>query len=194
MGAQKNQVAGENNSGANKYWTPERIKEASKAIFDGMVEGRSVRSILNPKTRDKKKFPSYVTFLEWLNADNEMSKQYARAMEWRAEGLLEDTIDIADDGAGDFVETCDNDGNPVKKADVEHIQRTRLRVEARQFALRKMAPKKYGDKLDVTSGDQPIQCAPIIISLDGNSLRANLKISPPVDADAELLSLKEGDE
>jgi NAD+--asparagine ADP-ribosyltransferase len=187
MGAQKNHVAGEK-VGTNTYWTKERIKEASKAIFDGMVEGKSVRSILDPKTRDKKKFPSYVTFLEWLNADNEMSKQYARAMEWRAEGLLEDTIDIADDGSNDYV------SGDVKKPDIEHIQRTRLRVEARQFALRKMAPKKYGDKLDVTSGDQPIQCAPIIISLDGNSLRANLKISPPVDADAELLSLKEGDE
>jgi hypothetical protein len=34
----------------------------------------------------------------------------------------------------------------------------------------------------------------ITISLDGNSLRANLKISPPVDEDAELLILKEGNE
>ena len=158
------------------YWTKERIKEASKAIFDEMVKGKSVRSILNPKTRDKKKFPSYVTFLEWLNADKELSNQYARAMEWRAEGLLEDTIDIADDGSNDYV------FGDVKKPDIEHIQRTRLRVEARQFALRKMAPKKYGDKLDVTTDNQPLNATPIAIFIDGQVLQASsIRVSPPAD-------------
>jgi hypothetical protein len=142
--------------GAPTYWTPEKIKEASKLICGEIIKGKSVRRILNPATRDKSILPCYVEYLEWLNDDADLAKQYARAMEWRAEGLLEDTIDIADDGACDFDETCDNDGNPVKRADVEHIQRTRLRVEARQFALRKMAPKKYGDRLDVTTDGEKI--------------------------------------
>ena len=150
-------------NGHPTYWTPERIKIASKLICDEIVKGKSVRSILNPHTRDKKVYPSYVEYLEWLNDDENLAKQYARAMEWRAEGLLEDTICIADDNHADIVDTYDENGELVQKIDIEHIQRTKLRIEARQFALRKMAPKKYGDKLDVTSNNQTLKATEIIV-------------------------------
>jgi len=158
------------------YWNAERIKEATRRICDEIVKGKSVRSILNPATRDKALLPSYVEFLEWVSEDESIAKQYARAMEWRAEGLLEDTIIIADDSRGDVVESFDADGNPVLKADIEHIQRTKLRIEARQFALRKMAPKKYGDKVDVTTDGEKInQTAAINLAIDGKVLDLGLK-------------------
>ena len=158
------------------YWNAERIREASKRICNEIVKGKSVRSILNPATRDKALLPSYVEFLEWVSENESIAKQYARAMEWRAEGLLEDTIVIADASHGDIVESFDADGNPVLKANIEHIQRTKIRIEARQFALRKMAPKKYGDKLDVTSdGDKINQAGVINIALDGKAVDLGLK-------------------
>ena len=140
------------------YWTEELKTTAIKLILDGIVEGRSVRSILNPATRDKLVYPSYVEFLEWVEESESLAKQYARAMEWRAEGLLEDTIDIADDASRD---TTELDGET--RTNVEHIQRTKLRVEARQFALRKMAPKKYGERLDVTSDGEKLPSMPTVV-------------------------------
>lgn len=158
------------------YWNAERISEASKRICDEIVKGKSVRSILNPATRDKALLPSYVEFLEWVSENESIAKQYARAMEWRAGGLLEDTIEIADDATMDTIESEDADGNPVLKANIEHIQRTKIRIEARQFALRKMAPKKYGDKVDITTdGDKINQAATINVALDGKVLDLGLK-------------------
>ena len=46
------------------------------------------------------------------------------------------------------------DGKVVTNHNV--IQRDRLRVDARKWALSKMNPKKYGDKVDVTSGGEKI--------------------------------------
>lgn len=174
------------------YWDAQRIKEATRRICDEIVKGKSVRSILNPATRDKALLPSYVEFLEWVSDDESIAKQYTRAMEWRAEGLLEDTIVIADDSTGDTIESFDADGNPVQKANIEHIQRTKLRIEARQFALRKMAPKKYGDKVDVTSGDKPIQSVqPIQVVMDGAVLNGGtLSVQTPKTDESDTMNEK----
>lgn len=177
MAAQKRNKRDKTDGGSFAvYWDAQRIKEATRRICDEIVKGKSVRSILNPATRDKALLPSYVEFLEWVSEDESIAKQYARAMEWRAEGLLEDTIVIADDSTGDTIESFDADGNPVQKANIEHIQRSKLRIEARQFALRKMAPKRYGDKVDVTTDGEKInQAAAINLAIDGKVLDLGLK-------------------
>ena len=38
----------------------------------------------------------------------------------------------------------------------EHIQRSRLRVDTRKWYLSKLNPKKYGDKVDVTTKGKEI--------------------------------------
>ncbi len=42
------------------------------------------------------------------------------------------------------------DGSTIRLVDHEHIQRSRLRVDARKWLMSKMAPKKYGEKLQHT--------------------------------------------
>jgi hypothetical protein len=37
------------------------------------------------------------------------------------------------------------------------VQRDRLRIDTRKWLLSKLEPKKYGDKVDVTSGNEPIK-------------------------------------
>lgn len=172
MSAAKNNNYRNGNEENLKTWTEEKKLKASKYIFDEMVKGSSVRNILHPKKRDKKELPSYVTFLEWLSSDEDLAKRYARAMEWRAEGLLEDTIDIADDTSGDLVIDKEVEGIRIMKPDKDHILRTRLKIEARQFALRKMAPKKYGERLDVTSGGKELASK---IDLNYNGSLVNLR-------------------
>ena len=69
--------------------------------------------------------------------------------------MFEDIIDIADDSSQDRI--VNEDGKEVMNS--EFVQRSRLRVDARKWALSKLNPKKYGDasRLTLEGGDKPIQ-------------------------------------
>lgn len=71
--------------------------------------------------------------------------QYARAREAQADKLAEDIIAIADDSSRDVYR--DENGN--ERTDSEVVQRSKLRVDARKWLAGKMAPKKYGDRLNL---------------------------------------------
>ncbi len=107
-----------------------------------LAEGESLRAICADKA-----MPAISTVMGWLFDGNhdEFSEQYARAREAQAEIRADEIVDIADDDANDF--TADKDGNLV--ANNEHIQRSRLRVDARKWIAAKLLPKRYGDKLDL---------------------------------------------
>ena len=105
-------------------------------------EGKSLRAVLKPKS-----MPDMVTFYKWLDNDDNKIKQYARATKQRADVIFEEIVVIADDQEGDVYEN--KDGNEVTNHNV--INRSRLRVDARKWVVSKMNPKKYGDKVDVTS-------------------------------------------
>lgn len=78
------------------------------------------------------------TFRTWRIASGDLETQYARAKEDRATNIFEDILNIVDD----------SDADP---------QDRRIRMDARKWMLGKMSPKRYGDKLDVTSGDKPME-------------------------------------
>ncbi len=82
---------------------------------------------------------------KWLNSDAN-AVMYARAREAQADKMAEDILKIADDGQNDTY--VDSDGKVC--TDQEVIARSRLRVDARKWLASKMAPKKYGEKLETT--------------------------------------------
>ena len=140
-------------------WTEDKKKEAINIILNEIAEnGKSVRSILNGANRYI--LPSNVTFCEWLSKDEELAKQYARATEIRAEALLDEMIDIVDDKSKDVKEQEIN-GEISQTVNNEAIQRSRLRYDARKWLISKLNPKKYGDKIDVTSDNEKINTLPI---------------------------------
>lgn len=69
--------------------------------------------------------------------------------------MAEEMLEIADDGRNDTYK--DEDGREIANQDV--IARSRLRVDARKWLMARMAPKKYGDKIEQTlqGGDTPIK-------------------------------------
>lgn len=140
-------------------WTPEKKAEASEQILRRICEGESVRSILDYANRDL--LPDYSTFLTWVEADESLAKHYARAMEVRADKIFEEIIEIADESNADVA--VDDEGKV--RVDGEVVARSRLRVDARKWALSKMMPKKYGDKLehDHRSSDGSMSPAPTSI-------------------------------
>lgn len=110
------------------------------AICNRLIEGESLRSIC----RDEG-MPAAGTVFRWIASNPAFREHYTRA---RAEGcaaMAEDVIVIADDGSNDWMAENDPD-NPGYKANGEHIQRSKLRVDSRKWLLSKLQPKVYGDK------------------------------------------------
>jgi len=83
--------------------------------------------------------------MRWLADENHQAfcDQYVRAREAQADRLAEEILEIADDGSNDTY--TDENGN--ERTNQEVVARSRLRVDARKWLASKMAPKKYGDKI-----------------------------------------------
>ena len=136
---------------ANKKPAPKKRKTGRPSLYTEVLaaeicrrlaEGETLRSVCRDKA-----MPDKATVLRWL-ADKKKAdfrEQYVYAREMQADALFDEALEIADDASGDWTE--DKDGKKV--VDHENIQRSRLRVDTRKWAAGKMAPKKYGDKLDL---------------------------------------------
>ncbi len=132
-------------------YSKNEISELFDKIYDRIINGESLSSIL----RDKD-MPSRPTFYVWIKDNVDLSNRYARATLIRADVIFEEMFDIADNGTNDYVSVDIGEGIEVQKLNTDHIQRSRLRIDTRKWALSKMNPKKYGEKLDVTSDNKPI--------------------------------------
>lgn len=142
-------------------YSQKEINNIFNQICERIIEGESVKTILKDKD-----MPSSKTFWKWLEEDEDKVNQYARAKEIYADKVFEDIILISD-GTDDDVLI---DENGEQQVNHNIIQRDRLRIDARKWHLSKLYPKKYGDKLDVTSNGEKLQ-TPIFSSnpLDENN-------------------------
>lgn len=94
--------------------------------------------------------PDKSTVMRWLHAHEDFRDQYARAKEIGIEALAEDILDIADDASNDWMERHDSEGaNTGWQFNGEAARRSQIRIDSRKWLLSKLAPKKYGDKLEV---------------------------------------------
>lgn len=98
--------------------------------------------------------PSYSTIMRWLwkGSDwfrEEFANNYTKAREQQAQYHADQIIDIADDGINDYMELQGKSGKKYIKVNGEHIQRSRLRIEVRQWIAKNLLPKVYGDKADL---------------------------------------------
>lgn len=119
-------------------YTKEEIDALFKDICERIMNGERLRNILK-----ESQYPSTDTFYRWLSDYDDKAKQYARAMEVRADLMFDQIFDIA--------EHTSEDHTPFTGSNV--VNRDRLRIDAYKWALSKMNPKKYGDKIDHSSID-----------------------------------------
>lgn len=104
------------------------------------------------------------TVLDWLHENAEFSQMYARAKGEQADLLAEEIIDIADDGSNDFM-TIQKGDKEYNVENREVTNRSRLRVDARKWIASKLKPKKYGDKLDLTSLGDKLNHGPMQVEI-----------------------------
>jgi hypothetical protein len=88
------------------------------------------------------------TFHRWLEISPSLRQRYARAKERQADFLAAEIIRIADTPHRGIKKKTDNEGNEeITEGDM--IEHRRLQVDARKWYAGKLAPKKYGDKVEV---------------------------------------------
>ncbi len=87
---------------------------------------------------------------EWTKARPDFAEAVTQAREAGFEALAAECLTIADDTAGDVIET---DYGP--RVDSENIQRSKLRIETRLKLLSKWYPQKYGDKIEIEKTGPP---------------------------------------
>lgn len=134
-------------------------------IFDKIENGVSTRkAVIEAKISSK-------TFWEWIDGKDEDGnitdwskekvKQYTRACEARTEFMADEILEIADSTEADIYK--DDDGNI--KIDGNTVQRARTQIETRKWLMSKMFPKKYGDKVDMTTNGKDLPSAPSSIQV-----------------------------
>lgn len=138
-------------------YSQEQIETIFNSILWEIEKWRATREILKDKW-----MPDVTTFYKWLRDDEEKTKQYAHACDIRAENIFDEMLDIADDSSKDI--KIDKDGNAIVNQD--NIQRARLKVETRKWVLGKLNPKKFGDKIDMTSGWEKVATYVITTNLN----------------------------
>lgn len=123
-------------------WTP----EIEDAIFDAIMDGKSLREITGPNKPDW--MPGKSTVFKRLREDRDFSDRYTRAREYQADAEFDEIKEISDNGSNDWMEANDPE-NPGYRLNGEHVQRSRLRVDSRKWRASKLAPKKYGERVEV---------------------------------------------
>lgn len=114
-------------------------KELADKICLRLACGESLRSICRDEA-----MPAMSTVMTWLMNDvhDGFMEQYTHARTIQAECYLDDIIEIADDSTEDTAIV-----NGEERVNHEHINRARLRVDSRKWAVERLAPKKYGKQL-----------------------------------------------
>lgn len=114
------------------------------------TSSKGVGSVIRSATAKWGDYPRYSTLMDWLDKEESYAEKYARAKEAQADFMVEEILEISDDGRNDFIESLDKDEQPMGyKLNGEHVQRSKLRVDARKWVAAKLKPKKYGDKLEL---------------------------------------------
>ena len=110
-------------------------------ICNRLMQGESLRQICAgnepPAVRR--------TILYWLANKQEFRQLYAAAREIQADLLAEEILAIADQNEEDWVKKAKRGSADEQLVfNTEHVQRAKLRIDARKWLIARLAPKKYG--------------------------------------------------
>jgi hypothetical protein len=124
------------------------LPEVASDICALLADGESLRKVC-----ERPEMPNKATVFRWLAEHEQFRDQYRVATETRADAIFEEMFDIADE----------------VKEDAAAVSKARLRVDTRKWALSRMNPKKYGEKLsqeiDHKSSDGSMATKPTTIQL-----------------------------
>lgn len=122
-----------------------RTPEVIARIIEGLSKGTPLTVICSADD-----MPSDDSVRNWADADPDLSRAIARAREAGFDAIALEALDIADETTRDTKKGANGDDI----CNSEWISRSRLRVETRLKLLAKWDPKRYGDKVALTGGNE----------------------------------------
>lgn len=120
-------------------------------ICEQLAKGRSLRLIC----KDDKVSKSGGNIRYHLLHDAKFLERYEIARNIGLDVMADELLEIADDATNDYVIKYNKDGSSYVAVDGENVQRSRLKTDVRKWYLSKLAPKRYGDKMqtEITNPD-----------------------------------------
>ena len=146
-----------------------RTPEVEERIIEGLTDGVPLRVLCRQDD-----MPSWRTVYDWINADPSLASRVAYARDLGFEAIAEDILDIADDGTNDWVERKRPNGTVMNVIDSEHVQRSKLRIDARLKLLACWSPKRYGNKQTVDVGNKENETLKIESNAENAALTLHL--------------------
>jgi hypothetical protein len=131
-------------------------RNIAEKICARISSGESLRSICSDVD-----MPGRSTVMKWLVEPqrDDFRAAYDLARQMWADHVFDECFEIADDATNDYMDR-NKDGGVSRQANTENIQRSRLRIDTRKWALGKMAPTRFGQsrtiKLDLPKIETPI--------------------------------------
>jgi hypothetical protein len=127
--------------------------EIFNSICDKLADGNSLKRIC-----EDEQMPDKATFYRWINDNKDLCDKYARAKEDSSDALADDIQDI-----GDKVLTGEYEPNNARVA-----------IDAKKWIASKLKPKKYGDKIDMTTNGKDLP-TPILGGLSRTNINDDIK-------------------
>lgn len=129
-------------------------------ICSKVALGAHIKAVLDSKDD----YPTFQTWCNWKREHDELFDLYTKAIQDKAEMV-----------AFEIDETM----RQMRAGEID-APVGRVLIDTLKWYASKFYPRMFGDKIDVTSGDKPIQSAPISVVLDGQVLQASsIKVSAP---------------
>ena len=149
---------------------------AAQIVLDGMVSGLSMRQSCI------KAGIGASTWIDWVTADRELNERYARAREGLLDAMVDQILTLADAP----VPLLDNGAT-----DPGLVRQRQLQIDARRWILSKLAPNKYGDRLDVSVTDNRISITGALAAAQSRLVDDVIDVTPRI-AHAENANQTEG--
>lgn len=131
---------------------PEPVpQDKADAIIDWISTGQTLRQWC------RENGIAYTTVYLWMAKDKDFAERFAQARDIGHDCIADECLEIIDTEA-EMAETFSQSGGS-KHRDSAHVSWMKNRVEMRLKLLAKWNPKKYGDKVDVTSGGKQVGLA-----------------------------------
>lgn len=142
-------------------------KELADRICESIAQGKTLRAVCRELDL------AHSTVLNWVVYDHQgFADQYTRARQLQVEAWADVIVAEAEDSSKDTQTLTRRDGTEYEAPDHEWINRSRLRVDTYKWLMSKLAPKKYGEKVEVennVSVSDPLLAALQAIATNGNS-------------------------
>lgn len=120
----------------------ERVEQHFEEILYNIAfEGETLRGQLKEKGINPRDFHKYLD----EDSTNERKKQYTRACEERADALFMKLSELINDP--EYGVVVDEYGN--RRIDNGSVNKRKLEIDTLKWQISKLAPKKYGDKLEL---------------------------------------------